>query len=138
MPDSPQARADWFLSRRKTKDSLQSQLLGGGAPQTPADNLRNAYRQLQLLRTKGGAGAAATPAWTEIGPRPQVDSLWGDVGGRVTSLAYYEKQGHATLFVGTALGGVWDVKDPLTPKPSVTPVIDAWLSLSVGAIGGRQ
>lgn len=131
--DSPQQRAEWFMSRRRVRRPIGTGFRAASSQQTPAQKLRKAFEQ---LRTAGAFAAAAhdrsTGAWIELGPRPEQNSSWGDVGGRVTSLAYDRVRDE--LYVGTAFGGVWKMSNPLSLKSKFVPLGDDWLSLSVGSV----
>lgn len=78
--------------------------------------------------------------WTEMGPSPQTDTVstsayhYGNVSGRVTSLALDTSGGQTTLYVGTAYGGVWKSTNATGGSPSFTPISDPAQSLAVGAI----
>lgn len=138
LKDSPQGRVDWFMRGRRSYQVPSLRFAGPGPTVTPADNLGRAFEQLEQTEKTGGPGPVPENlknSWEELGPRPQTNSNWTDVAGRVTSLALdpTDSSGN-TLYVGTAFGGVWKSVNALSGSPRFEPLGDSWRSLSVGAI----
>ncbi len=135
--DAPRKRAEWFLSgRQESGEPTSRRARSLVLVSSPAENLTRAYLQLQRMRAARTTGRFIPVDWAELGPRPQVDSFWGDVGGRVTALAVdtaNDKTGN-TLYVGTAFGGVWKVAGASEVSPTITPLGDSSLGLAVGSI----
>jgi photosystem II stability/assembly factor-like uncharacterized protein len=131
--DKPAARANWFLDGRKPPTPS-----GGVAAAQPAaraaGQLLRSFQQASQLRPRRGL-AAAPPAWNPAGPAPQRSLYWGNVSGRVTSLAVDQRNGGNVLYVGTAFGGLWRTNDFTAAHPTFTPIGDRiWPSLAVGSI----
>jgi photosystem II stability/assembly factor-like uncharacterized protein len=127
--DDPADRAGWFVQgRRQSGPGLSA---AGGVP--PARRLLQSFQQFAQLPRRPGL-AAASP-WQSLGPAPQASLYWGNVSGRVTSLAVDGRgQGHA-LYLGTALGGLWKTDDFTAARPHFVPLSDAaWPSLAVGSV----
>ncbi|MGN6593148.1 MAG: hypothetical protein ACTHJX_09640 [Terriglobales bacterium] len=133
--DHPEQRVDWFMRFRQSRDS-----------ESPAahrlEALRQARRMLTLHRPRRQelAAAGASPAsiggdWTELGPKPESDPNFGNVGGRLTAIAVdpADKTDN-TVYLGAASGGLWKVTGALDTNPTVTPVGDGMASLAVGII----
>ena len=81
-------------------------------------------------------GLAAAPAsWVPIGPAVQESLYWGNVSGRVTSIAVDNRDQNHILYVGTAFGGLWRTDDYRVANPHFISVGDLdWPSLAVGCI----
>ena len=81
------------------------------------------------------APAAASGAWTSLGPQPGVDLNAGmpqsNSSGRVTSIAVDPTSGGQTVFAGTAGGGVWKSTNGGT---SWTALTDTQPSMAIGAL----
>jgi photosystem II stability/assembly factor-like uncharacterized protein len=129
--DNPAARGAWFLNGRRNAAGPGTAGATDQAP--PASNL---LRSLQQVATMAGLGLAGPPvAWTALGPAPQKSLYWGNVSGRVTSLAVDNRGPGHVLYVGTAFGGLWKTDDYTARAPSFAPVGDTlWPSLAVGSI----
>jgi hypothetical protein len=103
--DQPAGQSDWFMrDRRYPPASPRTRTLA--RTESAAQKLREAFAEADRVRSL--TTATAQPTWAELGPRPQLGSRWGNVSGRVTSLAIDpgDKAGN-TVFVGTAFGGLW-------------------------------
>ncbi|HET9282323.1 MAG TPA: hypothetical protein VFR24_10215 [Candidatus Angelobacter sp.] len=128
--DNPAARSNWFLNGRKT--STQGLAEANQVP--PARRLLQSVQQLNQMPRRPGL-AAAPPAWRPLGPAPQSTRYWGDVSGRVTSLAADRRNGAKALYAGTAFGGLWKTDDVTAAQPHFVPLGDTlWPSLAVGSI----
>jgi hypothetical protein len=135
-PDRPEQRADWFMNGRQyPAASPRTRTLGRA--ETPAAKLREAFAENERVRSL--RSVAQQPSWTEVGPRPQTGSSWGNVSGRVTSLALdpNDKTGN-TVYVGTAFGGVWKCEKMLSTSPDCSPSgsFDSQVTLSIGRYSG--
>lgn len=130
--DHPEQRVDWFMRFRQSRDS-----------ESPAahrlEALRQARRMMTLHRPRRQelAAAGASPAsiggdWTELGPKPESDPSFGNVGGRLTAIAVDPKD--QTVYLGAADGGLWKSTNALSPNPAFTPIGDNLPSLSIGSI----
>jgi hypothetical protein len=130
LKDNPAARAGWFLNGRRPSGPG---LAGGGAPESAARKLLRSFQQFNQMPRRGLAAAPAS--WVPLGPTPQVSLYWGNVSGRVTSLAVDGRDQQHVLYVGTAFGGLWKTEDFTSPSPHFLPLGDTnWPSLAVGSI----
>jgi hypothetical protein len=145
--DNPRGQADWFVNDRRyppMSRRLRTAAVSGSA----AEKLREAFAENE--RAKGTRTAIQRASWNELGPKPQLNSVWGKVSGRVTSLALdpSDKSGN-TVYVGTAFGGLWrcenGLSDPVLPNgapsaagqsasPNCKPLTDFQVTLSIGSI----
>lgn len=129
--DEPVARGQWFLNGRKVSTIG---LAGGETPITPARRLLRAYQQSRQMPRRPGL-AAAPESWTPIGSAVQLSLYWGNVSGRVTSVALDNRGQNHVLYVGTAFGGLWRTDDYTAPHPHFISVGDLdWPSLAIGSI----
>ncbi|TMD81981.1 MAG: hypothetical protein E6I78_14365, partial [Chloroflexi bacterium] len=99
-------------------------------------------RTLPAIRS---AAAAVGGAWSFIGPKPVVNAtncctntappqpwaVYGNVGGRITSLVT-DPNNAAVVYAGTAGGGVWKTTNS---GSTWTPLTDTQASLAIGALG---
>jgi photosystem II stability/assembly factor-like uncharacterized protein len=109
-------------------------------PQMRSNAIRNMQLQEQFYRNftftlqSGATGAAAVPAWTELGPDPipngQTGTLEVPVSGRVTAIAI-DPTNENIVYVAAAQGGVYRTLDGGT---TWTALMDQAQSLSIGAI----
>jgi hypothetical protein len=100
VKDKPGARSAWFLNGRRNVPGEGLSSAGEQAP--PAGSL---LRSLQQLAEMAGLGLSGLPvAWTPLGPAPQKSLYWGNVSGRVTSLAADTRGPSHVLYAGTAFG----------------------------------
>ncbi|HET9784827.1 MAG TPA: hypothetical protein VFP94_07715, partial [Terriglobales bacterium] len=112
--DHPEQRVDWFMRFRQSRDS-----------QSPAahrlEALRQARRMMtihpqrhQLLAAPGASPASIGGDWTELGPKPESDPNFGNVGGRLTAIAVDPAdKTNNTVYLGAASGGLWKVTGAL-------------------------
>lgn len=145
--DDPAGRAAWFRKGRQTRNG-----------QPAAKMLHKAYLQKMKLRAARESKihnlmAARSPltadvaptvgTWTNIGPRPIVDSTgapngYGPLAGRVTAVAVDQSDATGnTVLVGGAYGGVWRSTNAAATDPTTvqwTPLVDDQATLSVGSI----
>jgi photosystem II stability/assembly factor-like uncharacterized protein len=133
--DHPEQRVDWFLRFRQSRDS-----------ESPAahrlEALRQARRMMTIHRPRrqelAAAGASPTSIggdWTELGPKPESDPSFGDVGGRLTAIAVDPSDTtNNTVYLGAADGGLWKSTNALSSNPTFTPIGDNLPSLSIGSI----
>ncbi|MGH9476360.1 MAG: hypothetical protein ACRD1C_08495 [Terriglobales bacterium] len=135
--DHPQARADWFMRFRQSRDAL-----------SPAAHRYEAWQQARRMRVRNPSaqrrqlamGAASPPVvsgdWTSLGPQPESDPNYGDVAGRLTALAVdvgKDSSGN-TVYLGAADGGLWESTNALSANPTFTPIGDNLPSLAIGSI----
>ena len=85
-----------------------------------------------------GLAQASVPgaSWTELGPKPLTGTPWGNVSGRVTSLAVdtvKDPTGN-TVYVATAYGGLWRTSNALSASPTYTPLTDSAQNMAIGAV----
>jgi len=133
LKDNPAARVGWFLNGRKSQPAGPG-LSGGAIPAPPARKLLQSFQQFNQMPRPAGL-AAAPPSWSPLGPAPQLSLYWGQVSGRVTSLAADSRDQKHVLYVGTAFGGLWKIDDFTAPSPHFIPIGDTdWPSLAVGSI----
>lgn len=140
LPDNPQARHDELK-----KDSTSSSAVAGTAPRDLAHLRRTAIefaRQMPGVGDVARAGgpdmtppAAGASNWTPLGPLaiPNGQTYGGArvlVTGRVTAIAV-DPTAPATLYLGTAQGGVWKTTDA---GLSWQPLTDNEVSMAVGAL----
>ena len=124
---------DWYYGQRM----VPGRRLPEGARQAAVAQARAVPRF-----SDSGAAPAIVPAWSNIGPAP-IDSAnalydggsvardgWGNVAGRVTSIAV-EPGSNQIAYAGGADGGVWKTVNGGT---TWTPVADGLDSLAIGAI----
>ena len=130
----------------RTQRFLAARQLAGNT--SPAKALDAARRQHLDLTLQPRDTTLSTP-WTPVGPAQVLSPTFGNLTGRVTSLALdpADPTGN-TLYVGTTGGGVWKSTDAAGPAASVTflPLTDtlpvfspnagspAIPSLSIGAL----
>jgi hypothetical protein len=117
--EAPAARAWWAFQQRAYP-------LG----HIPAGAQMRALRQMHAARAAatGGAAAADSDRWINIGPAPIVDTR--PVSGRVATIAVDPRDLQHWL-IGAAQGGIWDTHDAGT---TWTPKTDAAASLAMGKI----
>ncbi len=143
-PDAWQLREQWFNQGRQTHDPIpaaahrlmaweQAQRLPVAVPRggAPLPHLRKPFSGPSPM---GPPGPSCD--WAELGPSPLADSTYGNVSGRVTSLAadlIHDPTGNL-LYVGAAYGGVWKTTNGLSGAPTFTPLSDPTQSLAVGAL----
>lgn len=128
--DNPAGRSAWFFNGRKPSTTG----LAGANQAPPARKLLQSIQQVNQLRGRPGLAEAA-PSWQPLGPAPQISMYWGNVSGRVTSLAVDRRNQANALFVGTAFGGLWKTDDYTAAQPHFEPLGDPlWPSLAVGSI----
>jgi photosystem II stability/assembly factor-like uncharacterized protein len=131
--DDPAARNRSF-ARGRTDMVFVPTLTRAVQPRNPAEKLRAAFHTQQRLRALRAVRAGAH--WTEMGPRPEWNSKYGMISGRVTALALdltNDPSGN-TLYVGTAFGGLWKSTNALAADPSFKALSDGWPTLAIGSI----
>ena len=117
--ESVSGRAQWFLNQRLNRDGQVA-----------------ARERLQALRRRihlQAVGDAAFPSqnWKLIGPQPEEQAgVSGVYAGRVTALVV-DPRSAATVYAGTAEGGVWKTTDGGT---NWLPLTDAQQSLAIGSL----
>ena len=141
LPAAPAARAQRFLRGRSAGGTVSGAVALGAARVVHATAAR-----LQLAI--GGVSALSAP-WTAVGPMQVASPVFGNVTGRVTSIAIDPTDASGnTVYLGTTGGGVWKstnaAGDPgsvsFTPLTDTLPVFSANAgtaaipSLSIGAI----
>ncbi len=112
---------------------------------SPAQMLGEARAQYQR-EVLSSALTGTVPAWQPVGPAQVLTSAYGEVAGRVTSIAADSSDPTGnTVYIGTAFGGVWKSTNGAAPN-SVTfaPLTDNLFSslsqpgvvpsLSIGAV----
>jgi len=141
---SRQQRLRDFLAERRTADGSASALARENAQAQHAILLsRNA------VRAHSGPSTPLTTAWQPLGPSSVHTSLYGNVTGRVTAIAFDSNDTSGnTVYLGTTGGGVWKSTTaagalasvafaPLTdtlPVFSINAGSSTIASLSIGAI----
>jgi hypothetical protein len=132
--------------RTYKREAMQFFMQGRQSPDSrpAAEHMERARAQQAVIPffhppvAAGAAPGIATTgsAWTAIGPVPETEQGYGNVAGRVTSIAAdtFDDSTGNTIYVGTAFGGVWKSTNALSTSPTFTPLSDGWPSLSVGAI----
>lgn len=133
-----------FLAERGLRFTRARENRLGGAPAQLLARARAEHaKQVRQEVTPG----VTVPAWQPVGPNDVFTAAYGNVAGRVTSIAAdpADPSGN-TVFVGTAMGGVWESTNAAGPAASVTfaPLTDnvyssqsqtvAVPSLSIGAV----
>jgi hypothetical protein len=97
--------------------------------QTPAEALQSARAQhlalAQKTRATPHSSALLTTAWQPVGPSSITTPTFGNLTGRITSLAAdpTDTTG-STLYVGTTGGGVFKSNSATTSTPTFTPLTD--------------
>ena len=145
LPGARRQQADRsFLAQR----GISYQAPGGrGATSAPAQKLRTAIAQHQRLLGRAALSPASgtTPGtWQSQGPAQVNTAAYGEVTGRITSLAAdpNDTTGN-TLYVGATGGGVWKSTNAagsvgsvtFAPLTDVLPAFSNTLgSLSIGAV----
>lgn len=137
-------RSAGFLAERGLVLTHQRQKQLGGSP---AQLLARARAEHGKQVRQEAASGVVVPSWQPVGPDDVFTSAYGDVAGRVTSIAVDPADATGnTVFVGTAMGGVWESTNAAGPAASVTfkPLTDdvysaqsqavAAPSLSIGAV----
>ena len=77
--DNPKEQADWFVNDRRYPP-MSHRLRIAAAPGSAAEKLREAFAENERAKSKRTASEGAS--WTELGPRPQLSTAWGNVSGR--------------------------------------------------------
>ena len=120
-PDLQTRRAEY--SQRKFGSSGQDRL--------------NAWNQVRAMRPLSFQAPPGSPAlqaaadqWTNIGPKPLLQPLGGNEGGRVNSIAVDPRDPNV-IWIGTADAGVWRTRDG---GANWTPLTDAQPSPAIGAV----
>ena len=129
--DDPNARDDWFYSRRTAGDPDFSVAQA-------AEKRAEAAQQFSVMqRTIGPAAPSAFDgAWTNVGPDPIVQvgrsgpGYFLGMSGRIGALAIRSSEPY-TIYLGAAQGGVW-ISSTLTT--AWTPKTDDLPSLAIGAL----
>ena len=73
---------------------------------------------------------ASATQWTSIGPRPLLNPLSGNQGGRVNAIAIDPRDANV-MFIGTTDAGVWRTRDG---GANWTPLTDNQASPAIGAV----
>src|SRR6185312_8403332 len=134
--DHPEQRVDWFMRFRQSRDSQSPaahrlQALGQARRMTTIDS----PQRHQLLAAPGASPTIIGGGWTELGPKPESDPNFGNVGGRLTAIVVDPADSsNNTVYLGAASGGLWKVTGALGANPTLTPVGDGMASLAVGSI----
>jgi hypothetical protein len=97
--------------------------------QTPAEALQSARTQhlalAETARPKSHSSASLTTAWQPLGPSSITTPTFGNLTGRITSLAADPTDvTGSTLYVGTTGGGVFKSTSAATSTPTFTPLTD--------------
>jgi uncharacterized protein (TIGR03437 family) len=120
-PDLQARRAEY--ARRKFGSSGQDRL-----------SAWNQVRAMHPVSFKAPPGSpalqAAADQWTNIGPKPVLQPLGGNEGGRVNSIAVDPRDSNV-IWIGTADAGVWRTRDG---GANWTPLTDAQPSPAIGAV----
>jgi photosystem II stability/assembly factor-like uncharacterized protein len=131
LGDRPAQRSQWFLAGRRVY--IGPGLAAAESQQPPARRLLQSIQQVYRLPRPGLA--AALEPWVAVGPSPVHSLYWGNVTGRVTSLAADTRDQKHVIYVGTAYGGLWRALDFTSSTPTFEPLSDTlWPSLAVGSI----
>jgi len=114
---------------------------------SPAQMLARARGLYRAQVAASSTSGSSTPVWQPVGPAKVVTSAYGNVAGRVTSIAVDPSDSTGnTVYVGTAFGGVWKSANAAGDSSSVTLVpltdsvyssisgFDSAPSLSIGAV----
>jgi photosystem II stability/assembly factor-like uncharacterized protein len=121
------AREEWFYRQRSFAPGVNIAAARLHAlKQLHAMVLRQATAQALL----GSAILTSTASWMPIGPQPEELPWLDDVSGRITAIAF-DPQDPATVYAGTADGGVWKTTDG---GANWNPLTDTQASLAVGSI----
>jgi hypothetical protein len=137
----PAQRGSVFLAQRTPAPS------SGLPAASPAESLRLARQQhLSLLQSRT---ANLTAAWQPLGPAAVLTATFGELTGRIISIAVDPNDATGnTVYLGTTGGGVWKSTNAAGPlaSASFTPLTDtlpvfsanagssAIASLSIGAV----
>jgi len=129
----PQSRPQHFISQRSTADGSSS-----------AVAFLQARLQAEALLAQP-RGISLTATWQPVGPLSILSPTFGNLTGRITSLALdpNDPTGN-TLYAGTTGGGVWKSTNAASTSPTFTPLTDTLPvyaagtgtipSLSIGAL----
>ncbi len=93
------------------------------------DLVLNAWQQIEDLKI-GLGGEAASAAWTNIGPAPEVGEYQGGASGRPTDIAVRPGNPNEWL-VATGGGGIWKTTDG---GDDWVPTTDDQPTLAIGAV----
>ncbi len=91
--------------------------------------MRIARERVMALRRIAARGAFSVP-WRPLGPAPINDPGYGQVAGRVSTIAIHPRN-PAVVYIGGAQGGVWKTENR---GASWTPMSDHECSLAMGSI----
>ncbi|HEV2578044.1 MAG TPA: choice-of-anchor D domain-containing protein [Acidobacteriaceae bacterium] len=126
-----QRRVEDFLAQRRTADGSNSALARARAQAQHASLLsRNA------VRAHAGSSSPLTAAWQPLGPSSVFTQRFGNVTGRVTSIAFDPNDStRNTVYLGTTGGGVWKSTNAAGPLASITfaPLTDTLPVFSISA-----
>jgi hypothetical protein len=119
------ARSHWFFKQRAFPNkSIPSHLRLKAVEQMQA--MQRTNLQFTVLSQNGPS------TWTPIGPQPITNSFFGNVAGRVLSLAFDPcDTTNNTVYLGGANGGVWKTTNA---GASWTPIGDAAPSLAAASL----
>ena len=143
------ARLDARVDRQRR--FLANRIKGAGVGGAVAlDAARQAHLDMMANRLPQATTSNLSAAWTAVGPAQVASAAYGNLTGRITSLAIdpSDPTGN-TLYAGTTGGGVWKSVNAAGPAAAVTfvPLTDtlpvfnsgasssAIASLSIGALG---
>ena len=114
---------------------------------SPAQMLARARGAYRAQVTAQSTSGSSTSIWQPVGPAQVVTSAYGNVAGRVTSIAADPSDSSGnTVYVGSAFGGIWKSTNAAGNPASVTfvPLTDSVYSsisgyneapsLSIGAV----
>lgn len=116
-----------------------------GWPVRSKPNARPA-RPLSALKAAPADASAGSASWQHLGPTSIASINFGEVSGRVTSIAFDPSDASGNrVFVGTTGGGVWLSQNAATADPSIvlfSPLMDSLgagnfssdASISIGAV----
>jgi photosystem II stability/assembly factor-like uncharacterized protein len=127
-PALVRARSNWFVQQR----AFPIGHIPAGLREKAIEQMGEMRNSQKVFRVPLDAVAASSNAWKAIGPQPTTGSFFGNVSGRVQSLAVDPRDASGnTVYLGGADGGVWKTTDG---GANWKPITDSALSLSAASL----